>query len=296
MNNNFNDQNQWNNQNQPQNQWNQQQGQGCQQQNPGYYQNNQQQYNNGVYQNPPGNYYNQPVKKKSKAWVFVLVLIVIVTAIAGLLVLGKNKDKEVDEHVVSSTVTDETIEIVEDIETVESTTETEQTQLNEIVDGKIPTPEEFEQMLASLDFEYPHSNSDTATSATMEISYKVFDNEMSATITYESMKETAEDAVVAKHKDTDKHYAYEIIQDEKLDNYSILRVKRTLHSATCEVLDADYWYDERIIDVYIIKNNSVLTYSYATNDANETAVELKSFEKALSAIEYVTLEKDVIIE
>ena len=310
-------QNQWNG-NQQANQWN-----GNQNQN--YY--NQQGYNN---QPPLGQQvdlqqqyqqqqmYGAPVPQKKKGpgclIAVIVAIIVVILGVVGILKLfGIGNDKDNGEATKEGQVYEEVIEDKDeiedstetlevetpevDVETKESTEES-QVQLDEIVQGKIPTTKEFADVLKSLEFNMVYDHKDSATSSTLDVDYQVYDNSMSALIKFEAIVETVEDQVKAKHSSEEKHFNVEVLYDKEYNDgqYRVLKVKRTNHNKNCEVVDYNTIHGKYFIDVYVLKHNTILDYEYETDEANLTNSTVKTFEKALEVMEYVTIEKEEIIE
>ena len=315
------DNNNWNNQ--QGNQWNGNQQAG--QWNGNYQQNNMQGYNQQGYnqqgynqqgygaQPPLGQQvdlqaqyqqqqmYGAPVPQKKKGPGKIIAILLVLLAIVGTVfgvskLTGKDKEDatatieptvEVTEDIVVEPETPEGVVEVPEVETTE--TETEEVQLDEMVEGKIPTPQELGDVLESLEFSQVYARDTSLTTYTLDVDYQIFDNRMSAEIRYESILDTLNDRVNTKHDNTGNHEAYEIVNTTDRDGYQVVQVLVTKHNKDCSL--RNFASNPYVVEVYILKGNTILDYEYEMKDDKVQGSTARALEKALEKIEYVTVDK-----
>lgn len=236
--------------------------------------------------------YGAPVHKTKKGHGCLITLLVIMLlgalAVFGIIKgiggwFGDKKDKEPDNVVIEQEETREEAE-----EDKEETQPTEEVQLDEMVEGKIPTPEELGDVLKSLEFSQVYIHDDSTTAYTMDVDYQIFDNRMAAEIRYEAILDTINDKVNAKHDTENSHLAYEIVQTTERDGYKIVQVLKTSHNKDCTLSQYSNPYS---VEVYILKGNTILDYCYDMDHDKVQGSTPRSLEKALEKIEYVTVDK-----
>ena len=319
------DYNRWNNNGQQNNQnynmsnnsWNNTNGYNQQQQG-GYNQQNYRQQNGYSAQPPLGQQidlqaqyaqqqaYGTPIpqKKKGKGLIIaIVVLLVLVLGVIGSVKLLGGKDKEepnqeieVIEAPVEETEVklEDTMKDVLENDVLNNTTpeKVEDTAVNpdEIVQNKVPTLAEMNELWESLGFYTHGTNEINLDEDELDAKYYVYDTDIAAVIAYEAFAETQVEESKAPHTDKEGHYTKEIIKEEDLGGHKLIQYKYIWHDKDCTPKE------EYRICQYILYGKSVLWYGYDTNGANKTSSDLKAFEKAMELTEYPLAERPKAVE
>lgn len=287
------DNNQWNYNNQQSNQWNGNQQANQWNGNQGYQQGYQQGYGN---QAPLGQQvdlqeqYNQqqaygaPVPQKKKGpgcLIFVIIgILVVALGVFSVTKLIGGKDKDNKEEVTQE------IEVIEDEPSLEiedeQNAEVADTPVNpdEIVQNKIPTTDELEELWESLGFSAygdVYINEDGASAQ-----YTTYETEMAAEIAYESVIETKLDEMKNQHTSEEAHRSWTILSDDvDFGNYRLFQIKSEYHNKDCKISK-----DEFVVWHYILYGNSVMYYEYDITYDNKTSADAKTLIKSLEMINY----------